>query len=185
MPRLRLPTAWTERLRAFRDERKAVAAVEFAFIAPVLVTLYVGAVDLSYSMTADRKVTQSASTVADLVAQAGAIDDNGIANVFRAGQDVMRPYPLAGLGTAITLISFDGSNNPRPSVTWAEAQGRARRTVPPTIPAGLATPNGALVFVEVSYNFTPPARFFMPNGETYQRALFLRPRVGTTVERMR
>jgi Flp pilus assembly protein TadG len=144
--------------RFHRDER-GVAAVEFALILPVLVLLYVGVVDITYAVTANRKVTQVTSAVADLTAQAFEVDNQDVQNIFRAANDIMRPYPTAGLQVAITVVDFDGSNPPRPRVGWSEARGRAQRTQPPPIPPGLAAANAGVVFVEVSYNFQTPARF--------------------------
>ena len=169
----------------FRRDERGVAAVEFALILPVLVLLYVGVVDITYAVTANRKVTQVTSAVADLTAQAFEVDNQDVQNIFRAANDIMRPYPTAGLQVAISVDDFAGANPPSPRRPGAEAVGRAQRTQPPTIPAGLAAANAGLVFVEVSYNFQTPARFFLPNGETYSSQFFLRPRVGTTVVRNR
>ena len=50
------------------DER-GVSAVEFAMLLPLMLTLYLGAVEISQGIGADRKVTLTARTVADLVSQ--------------------------------------------------------------------------------------------------------------------
>jgi Flp pilus assembly protein TadG len=100
--------------RFHRDER-GVAAVEFALILPVLVLLYVGVVDITYAVTANRKVTQVTSAVADLTAQAFEVDNQDVQNIFRAANDIMRPYPTAGLQVAITVVDFDGSPSHRRS----------------------------------------------------------------------
>lgn len=168
-----------------RRDQRGVAAVEFALILPVMVLLYVGVVDMTYAVTANRKVAQVTSAVADLTAQAGMIDDAGVQAMFAASTDIMRPLPGAGLAVAITSIDFDAQNPPRARVGWSDARGRAPRTAPPTLPAGIALPNTSIIFVEVSYNFQTPARFFLPGGETYNSQFYLRPRVGPTVQRVR
>ncbi len=58
------------RLSQFWRDARGVSAVEFALIAPVMITLLLGSVELSDVMIADRKATSVASTTADLVAQA-------------------------------------------------------------------------------------------------------------------
>jgi Flp pilus assembly protein TadG len=52
-------------LRCVQDER-GVSAVEFALLLPLMVTLYLGGVEISQGLTIDRKVTLVARTVADL-----------------------------------------------------------------------------------------------------------------------
>jgi len=51
--------------RLARDER-GVSAVEFAMLLPLMLTLYLGAVEISQGIAADRKVTLVSRTVADL-----------------------------------------------------------------------------------------------------------------------
>ena len=47
-----------------------MAAVEFAFIVPIMGVMFIGAVELSQAIIVDRRVTQIASSTADLVARA-------------------------------------------------------------------------------------------------------------------
>ena len=52
--------------RLIGDER-GVSAVEFALLLPLMLTLYLGAVEVSQGIRADRKVTLTARTIVDLV----------------------------------------------------------------------------------------------------------------------
>ena len=56
-------------LARFRKDQSGVAALEIAFIMPFLLFLYFGLVDLTAMISLNRKVTYSASVVADLVTQ--------------------------------------------------------------------------------------------------------------------
>ena len=57
---------WTR----FRKDRRGVAAVEFALIAPAMVLLYCGLVELCQAVIAERKANHVASAIGDLVTQA-------------------------------------------------------------------------------------------------------------------
>ena len=52
------------RFMGFAKDSKGMAAIEFAMIAPIMVTLLVGAVEFSQVMTIDRRVSQVASATA-------------------------------------------------------------------------------------------------------------------------
>ena len=56
-------------VRRFREEEKAVAAVEFALIVPFLITLYLGSLETAALFTVDKRINSISSTVGDLVAQ--------------------------------------------------------------------------------------------------------------------
>ena len=57
-------------IRRFGRDRRGVSAVEFAFIAPVMIGLYLGCVEISDGVGADRKVSLTAAALANLTAQA-------------------------------------------------------------------------------------------------------------------
>ncbi len=55
--------------RRFGRKIDGIAAVEFALIVPIMLCMFIGTVELSQAITVDRRVTQVASTTADLVAR--------------------------------------------------------------------------------------------------------------------
>ena len=59
----------SDRLGRLAGDERGVSAVEFAMLLPLMLTLYLGAVEISQGIGADRKVTLTARTVADLVSQ--------------------------------------------------------------------------------------------------------------------
>ena len=56
-------------LSRFARDRRGVSAVEFAFIAPVMIGLYFGCAEISDGVAADRKVSLIAGALANLAAQ--------------------------------------------------------------------------------------------------------------------
>src|SRR6202158_5025102 len=50
-------------------ETRATAAVEFAALLPFMLLLYIGGVEISQGVSADRKVTMTSRTVADLASR--------------------------------------------------------------------------------------------------------------------
>ena len=79
--------------RLASDER-GVSAVEFALLLPLMLTLYLGTVEVSQGIAADRKVTLTARTVADLVAQVSSINNTDMTNSLNAAAAVIAPYSV-------------------------------------------------------------------------------------------
>ena len=50
-------------LKGFARDRRGVSAIEFAFIAPVLIMIYFSVAELCEAMLAQRKVAHAASAV--------------------------------------------------------------------------------------------------------------------------
>ena len=63
-------TTFTRRLRRYADDIRGVASIEMAFIFPAMVLVYFGLVDATNVLSANRRVTPTASTLANLVTQA-------------------------------------------------------------------------------------------------------------------
>jgi Flp pilus assembly pilin Flp len=51
------------RIRSFRREKRGVAAIEFAMIAPFMIALWLGSLELSQGVSVDRKVSHAASAL--------------------------------------------------------------------------------------------------------------------------
>ena len=56
-------------LARFRSDRRGVAAVEFALVAPVLIAAYLGMAELTLGLMTARQTSHLAATVGDLAAQ--------------------------------------------------------------------------------------------------------------------
>jgi len=109
------------RISRLASDRRGVSAVEFALIAPLLITLYIGIVQVTLGLSADRKLTAAASTVADLVAQSESINGGGLADIFAAGDAVLQPYPSDGLSIRVTSLRADSAGNI--SLVWSQGRG--------------------------------------------------------------
>ena len=76
---------------------------------PLMVTLYLGTAEVSKGIAADRKVTMTARTVADLVSQATTINDSGMNDIMAASSAVMYPFPTNLLKVTVTSVNIDAN----------------------------------------------------------------------------
>lgn len=171
--------------------KEGVAAVEFAMILPILLILLVGMAETVTGLNYDRKVSQAASSVADLVAQTETVNAAEVADIMNATTAIMDPYPAAGLSMIVASVTFDGDGNPE--VDWSSDKSGGEpwsegSSPPIDIPAGLRTPNTSLVIGKADYTYIPTFGSMLQNifpratsialSETY----FLRPRLSSKVE---
>jgi Flp pilus assembly protein TadG len=107
------------RIAKFLKARDGLAAIEFAFIAPLLVTLLLGSVEISNALACRQKVTSLASSAADLVAQTASVSSGDMTNIFNAVTAIM--YPFNGV-TSIVITSVVSDGNGGGTVAWSKAQ---------------------------------------------------------------
>jgi Flp pilus assembly protein TadG len=77
---------------------QGAAAVEFAFVLPFLLFVFFGMVDLTGLIGFNRKVTSSASVVADLVAQnRTSVLKTSVTDYYKAVEMIMAPTPMTNV----------------------------------------------------------------------------------------
>ncbi len=177
------------RIRRFARETRGAAAVEFALVTPLMLSMYFGMVELSSGVAIDRKVTMVSHTLSDLIAQATAVTDTDISNVFNASSAIMTPYLASPMTAAVTAVSIDGSGKATVvcSRSWTSGGGvTSGRTVgavvTSSIPAGLIVNNTELIWAEVSYVYTPTIGYVVKSAITLSDQFFARPRQSSTVD---
>lgn len=164
------------RVRRARDDERGISAIEFALIVPIMITLYMGVVELSHALTVDRRVTSVASVTADLVAQAEELTDADITDIFNAATSVMQPYSATPLSIVVTSVVADENN--ATTVAWSRAlNGTAHpKDSAFTVPTGLTQPFSSVIVAEVSYTYTPVLGEFITGSINLTDTFYLRPR---------
>lgn len=158
-----------------RDER-GVSAVEFALIAPIMILFLFGSADLSLMLTADRKVTQTASTIADLVAQDDSISSGEMTDIFTASKAIMQPYNTSSLQMRVTSVVMDGAG--KVTVAWSEGQNMSPRAKGSSVsvPSGILQPNTSVIMSEVDYPYSGGITDMLNTAINMKDTFYLRPR---------
>lgn len=161
--------------------RDGVAAVEFAFIAPVLIVMFFGAIELSAAVTCNTRVVAVASTAADLVAQETTVSSADMSNVFAALNAIIYPYPSAPAKIVITSIVYKTSTTG--TVAWSDQQNTTARAVGSTVtvPTGLLTSGGSVILAEISYAYASPTTQVLTGAVTMTSSFYAKPRRSLTV----
>lgn len=170
-------------LAQLRSDERGVSAVEFALLLPLMVALYLGTVEISQAISADRKVTLTSRTVADLISQVSSINNAGMTDVLNASSSVMAPFKTTTLKVVVSCISIDANNNA--TVTWSDTLNGTARSVGSTVtlPAALNIANSTLIWSEVSYVYTPAIGYIITGSLTLKDQLYMAPRLSNSVTR--
>ncbi len=86
------------------SDQRGVSAVEFAMLLPLMITLYLGTVEISQGIGIDRKVTLTTRTVADLASQVSSINNADMTNLLTASAAVIAPYDATKLKVTVSRV---------------------------------------------------------------------------------
>jgi Flp pilus assembly protein TadG len=168
--------------RLIRD-RRAVAAVEFAFIFPVMLTIYLGGSEVGNGLTVSREVSHVASTIGDLVGQCSSISDGDMTNILTAAGYVIAPYATTNLTIRVSGISTDSTS--KATVAWSDEFQTTKLSTGASyaLPAALSTANSFYVAAEVHYSYTPYIGYVISGTYDIHNTFYFAPRDSTSITR--
>ncbi|SOR28677.1 protein of unknown function [Methylorubrum extorquens] len=146
---------------AFGRAEGGVSAIEFAFIAPVLVILFIAAIEIPRAIATNNRLAQATIAMADLASKNDYADIN---DVFAAAQVVAAPYSLTGTGIVLTAggvyqVGNDFVARVCSSVQWGDKARIVGSDIGPP-PAGTASKGDRFVMAETRLSYRPLFSFF-------------------------
>jgi Flp pilus assembly protein TadG len=162
------------RLMRFSRDRRGVSAVEFALVAPMMIALYFGCVEISDGVAADRKVSLTAAALANLVAQSTSLSATDMNNVLDASTAIIAPYSASNLKMTVSCLSIDANKNVTTKWT-ATRNGGTGMTL--TVPTDLKVASTQLIFAQVSYAYKPIVGYTITGTLTLSDQMFMMPRI--------
>lgn len=177
----------------FSGDASGLAAVEFAFIVPVMLTLVFGTIEVASVVAIDRKVTLVTRTLSDLVSRGTNVSTStDLPNFFGMGAAIMTPYPVtpAAMTQKLTAVNIDASKVAK--VAWSYVGSATGSTVTvsagytvnstvTTIPTALLVPNTQLIWSEVTYTYAPVLGYILKSDWPVSDQTYTRPRQSTCV----
>jgi Flp pilus assembly protein TadG len=180
-----LGKALARTLKRFRRGEGAVALVEFALIVPLLLFLYLGSTELSQMITIDRRVTNVAATMGDLVARANAtLARADLNDYFVASEKIMLPFGSTDLKQTLSMVFVDNTGVAK--VVWSEVRHGAKALTVGQVyklPAEtVAIAKGSNVIVsEAAYSYEPMFGLVFKSAVQFYRRNFFLPRFGEAI----
>lgn len=179
-------TARLERLGRFRKDTGGVAAIEFAMIVPLMIMMFVGAVEFSQIITVDRRVSQVASATADLVARTKSLSSTEMDGVLQVVGELVKPYDAAPLKLTVMNVKASPTDATDTKVCWAKAHNGGVGSYTPgqvyALPTGVVEKGDSVIVTEVEYNYIPLIfDHFITGPKKLEEKFYLKPRLSSYV----
>jgi len=173
-----------QRFVNFVRDRRGISAVEFAMILPLMVTMYLGVVEVSRGVAIDRKVTLTTRTMGDLASRVTSINNTDMSSLLNAAAAVVSPYDVNQVKVVLSAVNIDATGVAK--VAWSDTLHGSARAVGSTVtvPTALNVPNTQLIWSEVSYNYAPTFGYVLTGNMTLADQLYMRPRLSDTITRV-
>ncbi len=155
----------THKLNRFLRNREGIAAVEFGLIAPVLLIMLIGVIEVTRAVSIDRRFGQVTAMVADLLAREERVDADTVRGIYGIVEHVMGVWGTDTLKLHIYPVRAS-TDDPNDVYIYAAKANRPSYGSNATSPkdvceryAGL-TPNlleeqGMAIIVQGEFGYTP------------------------------
>ena len=153
------------RVALFKNCCAGVAAVEFAYLLPVLIMMTYGVIEASRAVMMHKRFQRSVAMVGDLVAREETIGDSAstakaqMDGIMKAAEHIMRPYDISSLKVGVTAVQADPNNASITKVAWSYPYMsypvlacNATKAMPAS---GMITKGNSAILVEAEYIYKP------------------------------
>jgi Flp pilus assembly protein TadG len=175
-----------------RRETGGMAAIEFAMIVPIMFFLFVGTIEFSQALTVDRRLTQAASSTADLIARApnSGLTAAQVDRDLKIIEQLIAPYEIERLYVVVASVIAQGTpGNPSVlmyTIDWSRDNLAGtpynRGDTYNKIPQGLLVAGESVIVSEATYNYTPLVfNYFIESAFNMTERFYLKPRNSSCV----
>ena len=171
-------------LKAFFKDKGGVAAIEFAFVAPILIAAYLGLAELTLGMMASRRTSHLAASIGVLAAQSETLSTANVNDLFAIGNSMMQPFSTTGTVLKIRLSSVKMDTDNKAKVVWSSGQNESGYTagyVVNSITTDQIAVGESLIMTQVEYDYDSPLANFLPGNTKFTDTFYHHPRNGASV----
>lgn len=154
----RFRAGFLAKARGIGRSQSGVVAIEFAMLAPVLLLLYLGSVDVSQGIDADRKLAYITHTVGDLAGQAsGTVTPADLAGLLGIADTILRPFDSTRVSMRITVANVASNGTYTLFQPVTRAGGAANCSEPVVIPQAMIdlARGRSIIATDGCYRYSP------------------------------
>ena len=166
------------RLNLFKASSAGVAAVEFAYILPVLLMMTFGVIEATRAVIMHKRFQRATALIGDLISREETLGTNAatgnaaLAGIMKAAEHTMAPYSYASLKIGVSAISAN-ANTGATTVAWSypyhsypvTACGGAKN-IPGNEDHTMIANGNTAILVESQYTYTPLLSNLVPGFKT-------------------
>jgi|TARA_B100001971_G_C18182150_1_gene533403 Flp pilus assembly protein TadG len=153
-----------------------LAAMESAFIFPVMMTMLFGVVDVGTSVMVNTKVLSATQIASDLITRESVITEDDITEARRAAEAALIPYfDASDFGIDIAGILFV-DEEATAEEQWRRTFNMSANTAAVSTANGLGIQGEGVVIVTVQYTYTPRFGEFVTGDIVMREVSFVKGR---------
>lgn len=180
-----------KRLLGFKEANDGVAAIEFAFIAPVMLIMFLGVFEVGRAYSMHRRFADAANIIGDLVTREQEINASGLEGIYRLVPTALAKFgsTSANMTVEIIPIHMPITGGERQVRVYAQPATYSNKTSPPscapyTVSSDtedvLRNTSFGLVIVKATYTYQPlfnyPVLGLIISGATWEHEAVFAPR---------
>ena len=165
----------------FGRSEQGATLIEFALVLPIMIMLFIAVVEFGEVFSVNRKISNAASTVSDLISQENSVTNAKLQDIAIVANEIVKPYRTAPFSLRVISIIANNTNTAA-TVAWTYPAGSPAVGSVFPLPGGqrLTEPNSSLIVAETSYAFTPSMGYFV-GDITLNGVAYFRPRLARTI----
>lgn len=178
-------SAMVRKSTAFLRDGEGTVAVEFSFILPIMVMIWLGGVEITHALSVDRKVVTLTAAVGDITARSKKITESQVSSLFGLTDAAMFPEDVDDTTIIVTAVDIDADGNA--VVGWSRASGTTAYVTglpmdTDIVPAAYRSPNTQIIMSEVHHPHLPKIGYRITETIDFDEKMFFTPRLSTYVQ---
>jgi Flp pilus assembly pilin Flp len=186
-----------DRLQKLWRDKTGASAIEFGLLAPVLLALFIGCVEVTFKIWSTQKAEKLVVTLADVIAQSQEVKVTDLTALVSSIDKIMDPFPFAANDGVVYISSVylpqpeEDEELGDPIVNWQYKKGSySAASKIGTEGSDAILPDDFelnerdnVIVAEVFYKYTPMAPGLMFDEAVVYRRAFFKPRLGALTDK--
>lgn len=172
------------RLLRFGKAKRGLAALEFAIIAPMMIFLLFGSVEMIDVLGVNSRAQNATASLADVTARDTEVSNAEINGLWDALAVLMYPNNPANIDVRITSVRIVSTTSA--TVVWSEGRGMSPRTngSQVTLSAAMMNPGTSVIMAETTYRYGSPLGFVLDGPIEIKHVAYRRSRLVDPIPRV-
>lgn len=171
----------------FVRDQEGIAAIEFAFIAPIMLFMYFGMAEVATAISVDRQVSHSSNVAGDLSTQSESVSAAEMTEIMTATMMVMDIPTSKQDGVTIEIASYgraaDDSIIEKGKAVLKGANGIDFPTFDAaSLDKRILSSTSGVVVARINYIYEPLKLRYMPSDFNLTETFMLKPRKSANVD---